>query len=114
MNHDCIFCKIVAGELPATFVHQDADIVAIDDANPQAPTHVLVIPRRHIATLLEVGERDAPLIGRIHQVASAIARQRRLDNGFRVVVNNGRGAGQTVYHLHFHLLGGRPLQWPPG
>ena len=114
MNDDCIFCKISEGKLRATFVHQDNDVIAFEDLHPQAPTHVLVIPRRHIPTLLDVGSEHAALIARIHQVASAIARERGLDEGFRIVVNNGAAAGQTVYHLHFHLLGGRPMRWPPG
>ncbi len=114
MNDDCIFCKIIAGTIAATFVHQDDEVVAIADINPQAPTHVLIIPRRHIPTALDLQARDASLVGRIHEVAHRIARERHLENGFRVVVNNGPGAGQTVYHLHFHLLGGRPMRWPPG
>jgi histidine triad (HIT) family protein len=114
MNDDCIFCKIIAGTIPATFVHQDDEVVAIQDAHPQAPTHVLVIPRRHIATVLDLRAEDASLLGRIYEVTNQIAHERKLQDGFRVVVNNGPGGGQTVYHLHFHLLGGRPMQWPPG
>ena len=114
MNDDCIFCKIIAGKIPAKIVHQDADVVAIEDINPQAPTHLLVIPRLHVPTLLDVKPEQAHLVASILEVTSRLARERRLETGFRVVVNNGRGAGQTVYHLHFHLLGGRPMQWPPG
>jgi len=114
VNDDCIFCKIIAGKIPAKIVHQDADVVAIEDINPQAPTHLLVIPRLHVPTLLDVKPEQAHLVASILEVTSRLARERRLETGFRVVVNNGRGAGQTVYHLHFHLLGGRPMQWPPG
>jgi histidine triad (HIT) family protein len=114
MNDDCIFCKIIAGTIPATFAHQDDEVVAIQDVHPQAPTHVLIIPRRHIPTVLDLRAEDASLLGRIYEVANQIARERKLQDGFRVVVNNGPGGGQTVYHLHFHLLGGRPMQWPPG
>ena len=114
MNDECIFCKIIAGTIPATFVHRDDDVVAIQDVHPQAPTHVLVIPRRHIPTVLDLRAQDASLLGRIYEVANRLARERKLQDGFRVVVNNGPGGGQTVYHLHFHLLGGRPMQWPPG
>jgi histidine triad (HIT) family protein len=114
MNDDCIFCKIIAGTIPATFVHRDDEVVAIQDAHPQAPTHVLVMPRRHIPTVLDLRAEDASLLGRICEVANQIARARKLEDGFRLVVNNGRGGGQTVYHLHCHLLGGRPMQWPPG
>jgi len=114
VNDDCIFCKIIAGKIPAKIVHQDADVVAIEDINPQAPTHLLVIPRLHVPTLLDVKPEQAHLVASILEVTSRLARERRLETGFRVVVNNGRGAGQSVYHLHFHLLGGRPMQWPPG
>lgn len=114
MNDDCIFCKIIAGTIPATFVHRDDDVVAIEDVRPQAPTHLLVLPRAHVPTLLDLKPDDGRLLGRIFATVDRLARERRLEKGFRVVVNNGRGAGQTVYHLHFHLLGGRPMQWPPG
>lgn len=114
MNQDCIFCKIIAGEIPATFVHRDDDLVAIQDINPQAPTHLLLIPREHIARVLDLTHEHGQILGRIFATASRIARERKLENGFRLVVNNGPGAGQTVYHLHVHLLGGRAMQWPPG
>ncbi len=114
MNDDCLFCKIAAGKLAAKIVHQDDDVVAFADINPQAPTHLLLIPRRHVATALDLKAEDGPVLGRIVEVANRIARERGLENGFRLVVNNGPGAGQTVYHLHVHLLGGRALGWPPG
>jgi len=114
MNDACIFCKIIDGKVPAKLVHRDAEVVAIEDVNPQAPTHLLVMPVAHVPTLLDLTADQMPLVGRILEVAGALARERNLERGFRVVVNNGPSAGQTVYHLHFHLLGGRPMQWPPG
>lgn len=114
MSKDCIFCRIVAGEIPAKIVHQDDEVVAFEDVNPQAPTHVLVIPRAHIPRVLDVKPEHSPLLGRIFEVASRIARERSLEEGFRLVLNNGPQAGQTVYHLHFHLIGGRGMKWPPG
>ena len=114
MNEDCLFCKIAAGKLPATIVYQDDEVVAFADINPQAPTHVLLIPRRHVSQTLDLTAADGPLLGRLVEAGNQIARERGLENGFRLVINNGPGAGQTVYHLHVHLLGGRALQWPPG
>jgi histidine triad (HIT) family protein len=114
MSEECIFCRIAAGTLSARIVHQDERVVAFEDLNPQAPTHVLVIPREHIPRVLEVGAEHGSVLGRIFEVAGKIARERHLEEGFRLVVNNGPRAGQTVYHLHFHLLGGRGMQWPPG
>ena len=114
MSKECIFCKIIAGGIPATFVHRDDDLVAIQDVNPQAPTHLLLIPREHIPRVLDLSADNAGILARIFQTANRIARERKLENGFRLVVNNGPEAGQTVYHLHVHLLGGRAMQWPPG
>ena len=112
---DCIFCKIAAGEIPADFVYQDDDVVAFRDITPQAPTHILVIPRKHIATLLETGTETAPLLGRMQHAAVEIARREGLaERGFRLVTNCLEEAGQSVFHLHLHLLGGRRLGWPPG
>lgn len=110
---DCLFCKIVAKELPSKIVHEDADVVAFHDVDPKAPTHVLVIPRKHVAGLSASTDEDALLLGRIQRAAAQVAASLGLSS-FRVVTNNGRGAGQTVDHLHYHLLGGRPMQWPPG
>ncbi len=111
----CLFCRIIARELPASFVYEDEQIVAIDDINPQAPMHVLVLPRRHIATLNDVTAEDAALVGGMVRRAAAIARERGLaDRGYRTVFNCNRGAGQSVYHIHLHVLGGRGLRWPPG
>jgi histidine triad (HIT) family protein len=112
---DCIFCRVAAGEIPARFVHQDAEVIAFHDLTPQAPTHVLVVPRRHLATLLEAKAEDAALLGRLQLVAVDIARRLELDRqGFRLVTNCLEGAGQSVFHLHVHLLGGRRFGWPPG
>jgi histidine triad (HIT) family protein len=112
---DCVFCRIVAGEIPARIVHQDADMVAFHDLAPQAPTHVLIVPRKHIASLLDATPEDAPLLGRLQTAAVEIARREGLDRvGFRVVTNTLEGAGQSVFHLHVHLLGGRRFGWPPG
>jgi histidine triad (HIT) family protein len=114
MNRDCLFCKIAAGEVPAKIVRQDDEVVAFEDVNPQAPTHVLLIPRNHVPRAIEVGKSLGPALGRIFEVAAEIARERGLEEGYRLVVNNGPGAGQTVFHLHFHLIGGRGMKWPPG
>ncbi len=110
---DTIFGKIARGELPAELVHEDDRALAFRDVNPQAPTHILVIPRQAIAKLSECTPADNELVGHLIQVANQVARQEGLDD-YRLVVNNGAGAGQTVFHLHIHVLGGRPLGWPPG
>jgi histidine triad (HIT) family protein len=110
----CVFCRIVSGELPARILHRDEWIVAFEDANPRAPTHVLLVPRTHVARAAEVTGEHAPALARIFEVAARIARERGIEDGYRLVVNNGPGAGQTIYHLHVHLLGGRALRWPPG
>ena len=112
---DCLFCKISAGTIPAKMVFENERIVAFDDINPQAPTHIQIIPRKHIATTLEVSAEDRELMGEIVQTAAALARERGIaEDGFRLVVNTNPAAGQSVYHLHLHLLGGRSLGWPPG
>ena len=112
---DCLFCRIAAGTIPARLVHSDDEIVAFEDINPQAPVHLLIIPRRHLTGLEAATAGDAPLVGRLAVVARQLAHERGLDGrGYRVVTNNGPDAGQSVPHLHFHLLGGRPLGWPPG
>jgi histidine triad (HIT) family protein len=111
---NCLFCRIICGEIPSKKVYEDADVFAFEDINPQAPTHVLVIPKKHFAGLREAQRTDAELIGRCHLVAAEIARQRKIENGYRTVLNVGPGAGQSVFHLHVHLLGGRSLSWPPG
>lgn len=115
MSEDtCIFCKIVAGEVPSKAVYTDNLCIAFRDINPQAPVHLLVIPRKHFSSPLEAEEGDEALLGHLHRVAAELARQHHITEGFRIVVNTGRGAGQTVFHLHLHVLGGRPMHWPPG
>jgi histidine triad (HIT) family protein len=112
---DCIFCKIAAKKVPSKIVFEDERVVAFEDVNPQAPVHVLVIPRKHIATTLQMAEEDRELIGRMLETANEIARQKNIaGRGFRLVMNTNPEAGQTVYHIHLHLLGGRAMHWPPG
>ncbi|MBI5546449.1 MAG: histidine triad nucleotide-binding protein [Deltaproteobacteria bacterium] len=111
----CIFCRIRDDELPARKVYEDELVVAFEDLNPQAPTHVLVIPRRHIATLNDLQPDDEPLVGHMLAVGAKMAAQRgHAARGWRAVFNNQREAGQTVFHIHLHVLGGRPMEWPPG
>ncbi len=115
MDSDCLFCKIVAGDIPATVRYEDDRVIAFDDIDPQAPTHVLIIPKKHIATALDLTAEDDRLVGHIYQVANQIARDAGIAaDGFRVVNNCNRAGGQVVWHLHFHLLGGRQMTWPPG
>jgi histidine triad (HIT) family protein len=109
-----LFCKIGAKQLPAKLVHEDADVFAFEDINPQAPTHILICPKKHFASLEDATPAEEALLGKIALVAAKLARDRKLGNGYRTVVNTGSGAGQTVPHLHMHLLGGRGFHWPPG
>src|SRR5215470_3381733 len=112
---ECLFCKIVNREINATIVYEDDRIVAFNDINPQGPTHVLVVPRRHIASLNELAAGDDAIVGELVRRAAAIARARGIsEDGYRTVFNTNRGAGQTVFHIHLHLIGGRTLHWPPG
>jgi histidine triad (HIT) family protein len=111
---DCLFCRIISGEIPSKKVYEDAYTYAFEDIEPKAPTHVLIIPKEHIVGLKEADPDDAELVGRCHLVAAEIARTRGIENGYRTVLNVGPGAGQSVFHLHVHLLGGRSLSWPPG
>ena len=114
-NDRCLFCRIIAGEIPAKKAYEDDDVVAFNDVNPQAPVHILVIPRKHVATLDDLTENDASTMGTVVVRAAAIARQLKLEaDGYRLVVNMGPAAGQTVFHIHFHILGGRNFGWPPG
>ncbi len=112
---DCLFCKIAGGQIPARIVYQDNEVVAFGDINPQAPQHVLVVPRRHIESMTDINQEDGPLLSSIFMAATKVARELGIaDSGFRFVTNVGPDAGQSVFHLHFHLLGGRRLGWPPG
>ena len=112
---DCLFCKISEGSVPSDKVYESDTLFAINDINPQAPTHILIIPRIHQDTLLDVEEKDHVLKGSVISVANQLAKEKELDkSGFRLVVNCGAGAGQSVFHIHFHLLGGRTMNWPPG
>ena len=111
---DCLFCKIIAGEIPSNKVYEDEHTYAFEDLDPKAPTHVLIIPKQHLRGLKEAQESDAEIIGRCHLVAAKIARDRNIENSYRTVLNVGPGSGQSVFHLHVHLLGGRNLSWPPG
>jgi len=111
---DCLFCRIIRGEIPAKKIYEDPETFVFEDIKPQDPTHMLIIPKKHIVGLREAKAEDASIIGRLHLVAAQIARDRKIENGYRTVLNVGPGAGQSVFHLHLHLLGGRPLSWPPG
>ena len=111
---DCIFCKIVRGEIPSDKVRENDDLVAFQDLNPAAPVHLLVVPRRHIVSLDEAREEDRLLLGRILLTIPELAREQGVGGAYRVVNNCGASAGQSVFHIHFHLLGGRDLSWPPG
>jgi histidine triad (HIT) family protein len=112
--NDCLFCRIISGEIPSKKVYEDEHTYAFEDINPQAPTHVLIVPKKHIRGLKEARGEDSELIGLCHLAAANIARQRSIEDGYRTVVNVGPRAGQSVFHLHVHLIGGRGLQWPPG
>lgn len=112
---DCLFCKIVAGEVPSESVYEDDAVLAFRDINPQAPTHILVIPKDHVASAAELEDRHADDLVAIFKAAATIAASEGIaETGYRLITNIGREAGQTVFHLHFHLIGGRPLGWPPG
>jgi histidine triad (HIT) family protein len=111
---DCMFCKIIEGKMPSKKVYEDERTVAFEDIDPQAPTHVLIVPKKHIEGLKEAEPEDVEIIGYCQLIAAKIALQRNIENGYRTVYNVGPGAGQSVLHLHLHLLGGRPLSWPPG
>jgi histidine triad (HIT) family protein len=111
----CLFCRIVSGDIPATIVHQDDSLIAFRDIKPEAPLHVLIVPRKHIASLNELAAEDDVLVGSMIRLAGALARDHGYDErGYRTVFNTNRDAGQTVFHLHLHLLAGRALTWPPG
>jgi histidine triad (HIT) family protein len=114
MSADCLFCKIGAKQIPSKIVYEDDDLFAFEDIGPQAPTHILLCPRRHFAGLNEATAEDQAVLGKLQLVAAELARNLKLGEGYRTVVNTGRGAGQSVFHLHLHLLGGRAFHWPPG
>jgi len=115
MAEDCLFCKIQRGEIPSTEVYSDEEFYAFRDINPAAPTHILLIPRKHIARITDAAEEDGALLGRMLLCANALARKEGIvDSGTRYVVNCNEGAGQSVFHIHLHILGGRALTWPPG
>ncbi len=112
---ECLFCRIVGGEIPARLVHEDDQVLAFHDISPRAPTHILLIPRDHIRSAAEITDAHAPLVGHLFAVAAEVARTQGVaDAGYRLVTNIGRGGGQTVDHLHVHLMGGRVMTWPPG
>ena len=114
MADDCVFCKIEAKKIPSKIVYEDADIFAFEDISPQAPTHILICPRKHFESLTDARPEDQAVLGKLQLVAGKLARERNLLEGYRTVLNNGPGAGQSVFHLHLHLLGGRAFRWPPG
>jgi len=115
MSSDCLFCKILAGEIPAELVYESDTAVAFRDINPQAPTHVLVIPRKHISTINDIEKDDQEIVGSLYIAAKEIAAQEGMaENGYRAVMNCNEGAGQSVFHIHLHVLGGRLFGWPPG
>jgi histidine triad (HIT) family protein len=114
MEKDCIFCKIAKKEIPSSIVHEDEEIVAFNDINPQAPVHIIIIPRKHIPRIMDLKENDALLIGKLFIVAKNLAREKDIEDGYRLVINCNPGAGQSVFHIHLHLLGGRKFDWPPG
>ncbi len=115
MGADCLFCKIIAGEIPATIKYEDSHLVVFDDIDPQAPYHFLIVPKKHIDTTLDLVAEDNELIGHVYQVAGKLALDMGFaEEGFRVINNCKEAGGQTVWHIHFHLLGGRDMNWPPG
>lgn len=111
---DCLFCKIIKGDIPSDRLYEDDDVYAFRDISPQAPVHFLVIPKKHIKGPAALAEEDEKIIGKMMRVGADIARQEGVGDAFRIVFNNGAGAGQTVFHIHMHILGGRSLSWPPG
>lgn len=115
MSEDCLFCKIAAGDVPASIVHQDDDVVAFEDINPQAPHHLIIVPREHIATVNDLTGEHEELFGRLASTAKRLATERGIDgSGYRLVMNCNADGGQSVFHIHLHVLGGRRLGWPPG
>jgi len=112
---NCLFCKIISKEIPSKTVYEDEHVLAFEDVTPQAPVHILIVPKKHISTSLDIQEEDNELIGQMFRAANVIAKEKGIaERGFRTVMNCNREAGQTVFHIHLHLLGGRAMQWPPG
>jgi histidine triad (HIT) family protein len=111
---DCLFCQIIAGEIPSKKVYEDDQVFAFEDIKPAAPTHILIVPKRHFPGLKEAGPSDAEIIGYCNLIAAKLGRERQIEDGYRTVLNVGPRSGQSVFHLHLHLLGGRDLKWPPG
>lgn len=112
---DCLFCKMISGEIPPDTVYEDDEVLGFRDINPQAPTHVLVVPKTHISTINDLQDKHVDLVGKLFLAAKKIAADEGIaDDGFRTVMNCNAGAGQTVFHIHLHVLGGRPMEWPPG
>lgn len=111
---DCIFCKIVSGEIPSNKAYEDDKVLAFYDLDPQAPVHILIIPKEHIDSVAELNESNSAVVSHIFEVAAKLAKEKGLDDGFRIVTNTGESAGQSVKHLHFHLMGGRDFGWPAG
>ncbi len=115
MNTNCIFCKIINREIPSKIVYEDEDVLGFYDINPQAPVHVLIIPKKHIPSLAEIKESDQMLLGKLIYTASNLSKKLAIsEDGYRLVINTNRDAQQTVFHIHLHLIGGRPMSWPPG
>ncbi|MFC1808915.1 histidine triad nucleotide-binding protein [Candidatus Omnitrophota bacterium] len=115
MSADCLFCKIIKGDIPSKIEYEDENVFAFHDINPQAPTHILIIPKEHIAKIADISDKQECLIGKLVHAAKKIAEKKGIsEGGYRLVFNNGSMAGQEVYHIHLHLLGGRNLTWPPG
>ncbi len=111
---DCLFCKIIAGQIPSKKVYEDERVFAFEDINPQAPTHVLIIPKQHIEGLNKANPQDAEIIGYMNLAAAKLGRERGIEDGYRTVLNVGPRSGQSVFHIHLHLIGGRDMKWPPG
>ena len=114
MSADCLFCKIASKKIPSKIVYESPDVFAFEDISPQAPTHILICPQKHFESLTDASPEDQAVLGMLQLVAAQLARERNLLAGYRTVLNNGAGAGQSVFHLHLHLLGGRQFRWPPG
>ncbi|MEN8190569.1 MAG: histidine triad nucleotide-binding protein [Thermodesulfobacteriota bacterium] len=114
MDENCLFCKIIGGEIPADVIYEDDEVMAFMDIAPQAPVHFLVIPKKHVPGPAAVGDEDRSLIGRMMQIGGSLAAEKGIGSDFRMVFNNGAKAGQTVFHIHMHILGGREMLWPPG